>query len=221
MDDAVATKVDQWFDECLVGADAALQAAVEATRLAGIPEIQVSPTQGKFLMVLAAALGARSALEIGTLTGYSTIWLARGLAAGGRVVTLERNEKHAEIARSNLQRAGVGDRSQVRVGDANDSLKQLIAERADFDLVFIDADKKGYPAYLSAALQLTHPGSVIVADNVVRDGRVLDESSDDADLRGIRRYIDMLATEPRLLSTALQTVGERGHDGFSISRVQR
>jgi predicted O-methyltransferase YrrM len=221
MDDAVATKVDQWFDERLVGADAALQAAVEATRLAGIPEIQVSPTQGKFLMVLAAALGARSALEIGTLTGYSTIWLARGLAAGGRVVTLERNEKHAEVARNNLQRAGVGDRSQVRVGDASDSLKQLIAERADFDLVFIDADKKGYPAYLSAALQLTHVGSVIVADNVVRDGRVLDESSGDADLRGIRRYIDMLATEPRLLSTALQTVGERGHDGFSISRVQR
>ncbi|HWG77166.1 MAG TPA: O-methyltransferase [Steroidobacteraceae bacterium] len=221
MDDAVATKVDQWLDERLVGADAALQAAVEATRLAGIPEIQVSPTQGKFLMVLAAALGARSALEIGTLTGYSTIWLARGLAAGGRVVTLERNEKHAEVARSNLQRAGVAERAQVRVGDASDSLKQLIAERADFDLVFIDADKKGYPAYLTAALQLTHAGSVIVADNVVRYGGVLDESSGDADLHGIRRYIDMLASEPRLLSTALQTVGERGHDGFSISLVQR
>jgi predicted O-methyltransferase YrrM len=221
MDHEVWTKMDQWFDERLVGADTALQATVEATRAAGIPEIQVSPTQGKFLMLLAATLGARSALEVGTLAGYSTIWLARGLAAGGRVVTLERSEKHAEVARSNLQRAGVADRSQVRVGDANDSLKQLIAEHADFDLVFIDADKKGYPAYLTAALQLTHAGSVIVADNVVRDGRVLDEASDDADIRGIRRYIEMLAAEPRLLSTALQTVGERGHDGFAISRVQR
>lgn len=221
MDHEVWTKVDQWFDERLVGADPVLEAAVEATRAAGIPEIQVSPTQGKFLMLLAAAVGARSVLEVGTLAGYSTIWLARGLAAGGRVVTLERNEKHAEIARSNLQRAGVADRSQVRVGDAVDSLKQLIAERADFDLVFIDADKKGYPAYLTAALQLTHTGSVIVADNVVRDGRVLDEATSDADLRGIRRFIEMLAAEPRLLSTAMQTVGERGHDGFSISRVQR
>jgi predicted O-methyltransferase YrrM len=221
MDHEVWTKMDQWFDERLVGADTALQASVEATRAAGIPEIQVSPTQGKFLMLLAASLGARSALEVGTLAGYSTIWLARGLAAGGRVITLERNEKHAEVARSNLQRAGVADRSQVRVGDASDSLKQLIAEHADFDLVFIDADKKGYPAYLTAALQLTHAGSLIVADNVVRDGRVLDEASDDADIRGIRRYIEMLAAEPRLLSTALQTVGERGHDGFAISRVQR
>lgn len=220
MDNEVWTKVDQWFDERLVGADTALQETLEATRVAGIPEIQVSPTQGKFLMLLAAMLGARSVLEVGTLAGYSTIWLARGVAAGGRVVTLERNEKHAEVARSNLQRAGMADRSQVRVGAASDSLQQLIAERADFDLVFIDADKKGYPDYLTAALQLTHTGSVIVADNVVRDGRVLDETTADADLRGIRRYIDMLASEPRLLSTAVQTVGERGHDGFSISRVQ-
>ncbi|HEX4049997.1 MAG TPA: O-methyltransferase [Steroidobacteraceae bacterium] len=221
METEVWTKVDHWFNDRLVGADTALQAAVEATRVADIPEIQVSPTQGKFLMVLAATLGARAVLEIGTLAGYSTIWLARGVAAGGRVVTLERNEKHAEVARSNLQRAGMADRSQVRVGAASDSLKQLIAERADFDLVFIDADKKGYPDYLTAALQLTHAGSVIVADNVVRDGRVLDEAGADEDLRGIRRYIDMLGAEPRLLSTALQTVGEKGYDGFAISRVQR
>jgi predicted O-methyltransferase YrrM len=221
MDHDIWTKMDHWFDDRLVGADVALQAAVEATRAAGIPEIQVSPTQGKFLMVLAAALGARSVLEVGTLAGYSTIWLARGVVSGGRVVTLELKEKNAEVARSNLQRAGLADRSQVRVGAASDSLRQLIAERADFDLVFIDADKKGYPDYLTAALQLTHPGSVIVADNVVRDGRVLDETSGDADLRGIRRYIEMLAAEPRLLSTALQTVGEKGYDGFAISRVQR
>lgn len=215
------TNMDHWFDDRLVGADPALEAALEAARAAGIPEIQVSPTQGKFLMVLAAALAARSVLEVGTLAGYSTIWLARGVAAGARVLTLERNESYAEVARSNLQRAGVSDRAQVRVGLASDSLSQLIAEGADFDLVFIDADKKGYPDYLAAALQLTHTGSVIVADNVVRDGRVLDEASADPDLRGIRRYIDMLAAEPRLLSTALQTVGERGHDGFSISLVQR
>lgn len=221
MDIETWIKVDHWFDDRLVGADPVMEAAVEATRAAGIPEIQVSPTQGKFLMLLAATLGARSVLEIGTLAGYSTIWLARGVGAGARVVTLERNEKFAEVARSNLQRAGVSDRAQVRVGRAGDSLRQLMAEGADFDLVFIDADKKGYPDYLTAVLQLTHTGSVIVADNVVRDGRVLDEASDDADLRGIRRYIDMLAAEPRLLSSALQTVGEKGYDGFAISRVQR
>jgi predicted O-methyltransferase YrrM len=220
MDQELWTRMDQYFDDRLVGADAALQGAVEAARAAGIPAIQVSPTQGKFLMVLAAALGARSVLEVGTLAGYSTLWLARGLAGGGRVVTLELNEKYAEVARSNLQRAGVADRVQVRLGAASESLRQLIQEHADFDLVFIDADKRGYPDYLSATLQLTHPGSVIVADNVVRDGRVLDEASGDADLRGIRRYIEMLAAEPRLLSTALQTVGEKGYDGFAISRVQ-
>lgn len=214
------TKVDHYFDERLVCADAPLQGAVEAAREAGIPAIQVSPTQGKFLMVLASALGARSVLEIGTLAGYSTIWLARGLAAGGHLVSLELNEKYAEVARGNLQRAGVADRAAVRVGAASAILQQLIQERADFDLVFIDADKRSYPDYLSAVLRLTHPGSVIVADNVVRDGRVLEESSADADVRGIRRYIEMLAAEPRLLSTALQTVGEKGYDGFAISRVQ-
>lgn len=214
------TQVDHYFDERLIGADAALHGAVEAARAAGIPAIQVSPTQGKFLMLLATAIGARSVLEVGTLAGYSAIWMARGLPDDGRLVTLELNEKYAEVARSNLQRAGVADRAQVRVGAASESLQQLIRERADFDLVFIDADKRGYPDYLGAVLQLTHAGSVIVADNVVRDGRVIDGSSDDRDLRGIRRYIEMLAAEPRLLSTALQTVGEKGYDGFAISRVQ-
>jgi len=221
MTNEVWTKMDEYFNDRLVGADAALQAGIEAARAAGIPAIQVSPTQGKFLMVLAATLGARSVLEVGTLAAYSTVWLARGLAAGGRLVSLEVNEKYAEVARGNLQRAGVADRAEVRVGAATDSLRQLIQQRADFDLVFIDADKKGYPDYLTAALQLTHAGSVIVADNVVRDGRVLDAATTDADMRGIRRYIEMLAAEPRLLSSALQTVGEKGYDGFAISRVQR
>src|SRR6185437_4986557 len=221
MTNEVWTQMDEYFNDRLVGADAALQAGIEAARAAGIPAIQVSPTQGKFLMVLAATLGARSVLEVGTLAAYSTVWLARGLAAGGRLVSLEVNEKYAEVARGNLQRAGVADRAEVRVGAATDSLRQLIQQRADFDLVFIDADKKGYPDYLTAALQLTHAGSVIVADNVVRDGRVLDAATTDADMRGIRRYIEMLAAEPRLLSSALQTVGEKGYDGFAISRVQR
>jgi predicted O-methyltransferase YrrM len=220
MENEVWTKVDHWFDDRLVGADAALQGAVEAARAAGIPAIQVSPTQGKLLMILATSLGARTVLEIGTLAAYSTIWLARGIGAAGRVVTLELNPKHAEVARSNLERAGVAERTEIRVGAATDTLKQLIQQKADFDLVFIDADKKGYPDYLQAVLQLTHPGSVIVADNVVRDGRVIDAATDDADIRGIRRYIEMLAAEPRLLSTAVQTVGEKGYDGFAISRVQ-
>jgi predicted O-methyltransferase YrrM len=220
MENEVWTQVDHWFDDRLVGADAALQGAVEASRAAGLPAIQVSPTQGKLLMILAASLGARTVLEIGTLAAYSTIWLARGIGAAGRVVTLEVNPKHAEVARSNLARAGVAERTEVRVGAATDTLKHLIQQKAEFDLVFIDADKQGYPEYLQAVLQLTHPGSVIVADNVVRDGRVIDAASDDADIRGIRRYIEMLAAEPRLLSTAVQTVGEKGYDGFAISRVQ-
>jgi predicted O-methyltransferase YrrM len=220
MENEVWTQLDHWFADRLVGADAALQGAVEATREAGMPAIQVSPTQGKLLMILATSLGARTVLEIGTLAGYSTIWLARGIGPSGRVVTLEVNPKHAEVARSNLARAGVAERTEVRVGAATDTLKHLIQEKADFDLVFIDADKKGYPDYLQAVLQLTHPGSVIVADNVVRDGHVIDAASDDADIRGIRRYIEMLAAEPRLLSTAVQTVGEKGYDGFALSRVQ-
>jgi predicted O-methyltransferase YrrM len=220
MDNEIWTRVDHWFDERLVGADAPLQAAVEAAREAGMPAIQVSPTQGKLLMLLALGMGARTVLEVGTLAGYSTIWLARAVGAQGRVVTLELDPKHAEVARSNLARAGLAARTEVRVGAASDTLAVLVREKADFDLVFIDADKRGYPDYLQAVLQLTHAGSLIVADNVVRDGRVLDQSSGDEDLRGIRRFIEMLAAEPRLLSTAIQTVGEKGYDGFAIARVQ-
>lgn len=222
MDNQVWTKMDYYFDERLVGEDASLRAAVEATRAAGVPLIQVSPTQGKLLMVLAAAIGARSILEIGTLTGYSTIWLARALGPGGRVVTLELRDKHAEVARANLQRAGVADRVQVRVGRALDVLAQLVQEGAGpFDLVFIDADKAGYPDYLTASLKLARPGTLIIADNVVRDGRVLDEATTDPDMRGIRRFIDLVAAEPRLTATAVQTVGEKGYDGFAIAVVDR
>ena len=222
MESEIWTNMDHYFDERLVGEDIPLKAAVEATRAAGVPLIQVSPTQGKLLMVLAAAIGARSILEIGTLAGYSTIWLARGLTPGGRVVTLELREQHAEVARANLQRAGVADRVQVRVGRALEVLAQLAQEGAGpFDLVFIDADKAGYPDYLTAALKLSRPGTLIVADNVVRDGRVLDEASTDPDTRGIRRFLDRVGAEPRLTATAVQTVGEKGYDGFAIAVVDR
>ncbi len=220
MEDPVWTNMDHYFDARLVGEDDALTAAVEATRAAGVPLIQVSPTQGKLLMVLAAAVGARAILEIGTLAGYSTIWLARALPPGGRVVTLELRDKHAEVARANLQRAGVADRVQLRVGRALDLLGELAQQGAGpFDVVFIDADKAGYPDYLTASLKLSRPGTLIIADNVVRDGRVLDEATTDPDTRGIRRFIDLVAAEPRLTATAVQTVGEKGYDGFAIAVV--
>lgn len=222
MESEVWTKMDHYFDARLVGEDRALTGAVEATSAAGVPLIQVSPTQGKLLMVLAAAVGARAILEIGTLAGYSTIWLARALPPGGRVVTLELREKHAQVARANLQHAGLADRVQVRVGRALDILDELAREHAGpFDLVFIDADKAGYPEYLTASLKLSRPGTLIVADNVVRDGRVLDEASTDPDMQGIRRFIDLVAAEPRLTATAVQTVGEKGYDGFAIAVVDR
>jgi predicted O-methyltransferase YrrM len=212
--------MDTYFNERLVRADPALQAAVEASRAGGLPSIQISPTQGKFLMLLARALGARRILEVGTLGGYSTIWLARALPAGGRLISCELKPEFADVARANLQRAGVGELAEVRVGRAADTLSKLIAEHAaPFDLVFIDADKAGYPDYLTAALQLSRPGTVIVADNVVRGGRVADAASTDPDIRGLRRYIDMVAAEPRLSATALQTVGEKGYDGFALALV--
>jgi predicted O-methyltransferase YrrM len=222
MEHEIWTNMDHYFDARLAREDASLTGAVEATRAADVPLIQVSPTQGKLLMVLAMAVGARSILEIGTLTGYSTIWLARALPPGGRVVTLELREKHAEVARANLQRAGLADRVQVRVGRALEVLGQLSEEGAGpFDLVFIDADKAGYPDYLTASLKLSRPGTLIIADNVVRDGRVLDEATTDPDMRGIRRFIDLVAAEPRLTATAVQTVGEKGYDGFAIAVVDR
>jgi predicted O-methyltransferase YrrM len=220
MGEALWSAVDRYFNDRLAAEDDALRAALQSSNAAGLPSIQISATQGKFLMVLARAIGARSALEIGTLGGYSTIWLARGLASDGHLVSCELSPKHAQVARSNLQRAGLADRVEVRVGAAIDTLSQLIAARsAPFDLVFIDADKAGYPDYLRASLQLSHPGTLIVADNVVREGRVVDEHSSDADIRGIRAFIELLSSDPSLLAVALQTVGERGHDGFSLALV--
>jgi len=219
MGEALWGAVDAYFDDHLAPEDDALRAAVQASDEAGLPPIQISPTQGKLLMLLARAIQARAALEIGTLGGYSTIWLARGLPADGRLVSCELNPKHADVARANLRRAGLDARVQIKVGRAVDTLSQLIAAGDRFDLVFIDADKSSYPEYLQAALQLSHPGTLIVADNVVRDGRVIDADSRDPDTRGIRAFIERLSSAPGVQAVALQTVGERGHDGFALALV--
>ncbi len=211
--------VDAYFNQQLAPEDDALRAALQASEQAGLPAIQISSSQGKLLMLLARAVQARSALEIGTLGAYSTIWLARGLPPDGRVVSCELSPKHAEVARANLQRAGLETRVQIKVGRAVQSLAQLIAQGERFDLVFIDADKASYPEYLQAALQLSRPGTLIVADNVVREGRIIDADSHDADIRGIRNFIERLGSSAGLMAVALQTVGERGHDGFALALV--
>lgn len=196
--------------------DDVLQAALEDSAAAGLPAINVAPNQGALLMVLTQAIGARSVLEIGTLGGYSTIWLARGLPAGGRLISLELESAYAEVARRNIARAGLEAEVDVRVGPAIDTLSTL---EPPFDLVFIDADKDGYPAYLEAVLDLVRPGSLIVADNVVREGDVVDATSDDPRVQGVRRYNELVAAHPRLRATAVQTVGTKGHDGFALALV--
>jgi predicted O-methyltransferase YrrM len=214
------TAVDRYFAGLLVPADPALDAALEASEAAGLPAMQVSPGEGMLLYILARAVGARSILEIGTLAGYSTIWLARALPLDGRVVTLEADGKHAEIARANVRRAGLANVVEVRLGRAADSLSALAAAGAGpFDLVFLDADKRSNPEYLSWALRLARPGTLIVADNVVRGGAVVDPEADDPDILGVRRFAELLAAEPRVRATAIQTVGSKGYDGFAIALV--
>lgn len=212
--------VDRYLTALLAPADAALDAALAASAAAGLPPHDVSPTQGKLLHVLARMVGARAILEIGTLGGYSTIWLARALPADGRIVTLECDPHHARIARANLARAGLDERIDLRVGPALETLPRLTAERrAPFDLVFVDADKRSNPDYLAWSLALTRPGGVIVFDNVVRGGAVLDAASDDPSVQGVRRLAELLAAEPRVVATAIQTVGSKGWDGFAIALV--
>jgi len=214
------TAVDDYIVEKLLGAEPP-QGALEANAAAGLPPIDVSPAQGKFLYLLAKATGSQRILEVGTLGAYSTIWLARALPAGGRLVTLEIDPHHAEVARANLDAAGVGDRVEVRVGAALESLAALAREQvAPFDFVFIDADKEHNADYVRAAIGLARPGALIVVDNVVRDGRVLDERSADPNIRGTRRLFDMLANEPRLEATAIQTVGAKQWDGFIVAVVR-
>jgi predicted O-methyltransferase YrrM len=212
--------VDRYFTELLVSSDAALDAALAASAAAGLPAINVSPTQGKLLHLLAQAIGARTILEIGTLGGYSTIWLARALPESGRVISLEADARHAEIARANVTRAGLDDIVEVRLGMALDILPELAAEgREPFDFIFVDADKPNNAAYFDWALRLSHPGSVIVVDNVVRGGDVVDAGNDSATIQGVRRFLERLAAEPRVSATAIQTVGNKGYDGFAIAVV--
>ena len=220
MTDSRWDAVDRYASELLVRPAAALDEALHAGRAAGLPPISVSAPQGKFLMLLAQAMGARRILEVGTLAGYSAIWLARALPAGGRLVTLEVEPRHASVARENIARAGFADAVEIRLGPALDALTAMTREgAAPFDLIFIDADKPSYPAYLPLAVSLSRPGTVIIADNVVRKGAVVDEDSTDARVQGVRRFNELVAANPRLDATLLQTVGSKGYDGFTLARV--
>ena len=214
------TAVDRYIRDLLVPPDPALDAALRASAAAGLPPINVSPNQGKLLMLLAQLQGARNVLEIGTLGGYSTIWLGRGLSQGGRLITLEADPKHAELARGNIARAGLAEVVEVILGRAIDTLPQLAATgRGPFDLIFIDADKPSLPDYFAWSLKLSRPGSVIVIDNVIRHGTVIDAASTAPDVQGARRMNEMMAAEKRVTATAIQTVGSKGYDGFAIARV--
>lgn len=215
------TAVDQYVSDILIPKDSILEEVLQTNATANLPAHDVSPTQGMFLQLLVQIQGARNILEIGTLGGYSTIWLARSLPPEGRVVTLEANEKHADIARSNIERANLNDRIEVRTGFALDSLKQIENEKYEpFDFIFIDADKQNNPAYFEWALKLSRPGTVIIGDNVVREGEVIDNTSNDPRVQGIRRFYELIATEPRVSATALQTVGSKGYDGFIMAVVK-
>jgi len=216
--DATWDAVDRFIADHLLENDPALQAALEASEAAGLPAINVAANQGKLLMLLALAIGARRILEIGTLGGYSTIWLARGLSPGGRLITLEANPEYAEVARANIVRAGLAEMVELRVGRAQDTLPSLAAE-GPFDLIFIDADKPGTPGYFQWAVKLSRRGSLIIVDNVVREGAILDASSDDASVEAMRRFFELAATDPRVTGTAIQTVGAKGHDGLAVLLV--
>jgi predicted O-methyltransferase YrrM len=214
------TAVDRYLTDLLVPPDPVLEAALQANAAAGLPAIDVTPNQGKLLQLLARAHHARTILELGTLGAYSTIWLARALPEGGRLITLEADPKHAEVARANLQRAGLENRVELRFGPALETLPQLAAEGAGpFDLIFIDADKPNNAAYFAWALRLSRPGSLIIVDNVIRKGAVIEPASDDPRVEGTRRFFELLASEPRVSATVIQTVGSKGHDGFALALV--
>ncbi|MBQ1543859.1 methyltransferase [Caulobacter sp. CCUG 60055] len=222
MTQAQWTAIDGYLIDRLVPADPALDGALAAARAAGLPAIDVAPNQGKLLHLLARMVGARRILEIGALGGYSAIWLARALAPGGRLTTLEIDPRNAEVARANFERAGLSDLIDLRLGPALETLPKLAAEGVGpFDLAFIDADKQSNADYFAWALRLSRPGSVIVVDNVVRAGRVIEAGTADPAVLGVRRLMDMLAAEPRVEGTAVQTVGSKGHDGFVIAWVKQ
>ncbi len=214
------TSVDQYITNQLVPSDAALDAALASSAANGLPAINVSPNQGKFLHVLARSVGAKRILEVGTLGGYSTIWLARALGSGGKLITLEYEPKHADVARANIERAGLSHLVEIRLGKAIDTLPQIAAEGGQkFDFVFIDADKPANADYFAWALKLTRVGGLIIVDNVVRKGAVIEKDAD-ANAQGARRLFEAMAREPRVSSTAVQTVGSKGYDGFAIAVVR-
>jgi predicted O-methyltransferase YrrM len=215
-------QVDDYLAQHLAPSDAALDNALETSAAAGLPAISVTATQGKLLQLLAQMQGARRILELGTLGGYSTIWMGRALPPDGELTTLEIDPTHAAVARHNIDRAGLADRVHVVLGPASETLAKLAADRVEpFDLVFIDADKANIDAYFEASLPLSRPGTVIVVDNVVRKGNVVDAESEDANVRGVRRLIDKLSGDSRVSSTAVQTVGAKGYDGFILSIVAK
>jgi predicted O-methyltransferase YrrM len=214
------TKVDDYINETLVPGDSALENAVQKSNEAGLPQIQVSPSQGKLLHLLARTIGARRILEIGTLGGYSTIWLARALPPDGKLITLEFSPKHAEVAKANIAAADLVEKVELRLGPALETLPKLAAERqAPFDFIFIDADKKSMPEYFDWALRLSRKGSLIFADNVVRSGGVVDATNTDPEIQGVRRFYQALHSEPRVCATAVQTVGGKGYDGYALALV--
>jgi predicted O-methyltransferase YrrM len=220
MSEELWTAVDGYINSQLVPSDPALEGALEACDAAGLPSISVTPSQGKLLNLLARMQGAKHILEIGTLGGYSTIWLARALPANGRLVTLEADPRHAQVASKNIARAGLAHLVELREGRALDTLPELAAEGLEsFDLIFIDADKRNNPHYFEWALKLSHKGSLIIVDNVVREGAVIEGDSTDEDVQGTRRFFEMLGQEQHVISTAIQTVGSKGYDGFAIALV--
>lgn len=220
------TAVDRYITGLLVPTDPALDAALVDSDDARLPPIAVTPNQGKLLELLARVQGAHTILELGTLGGYSTIWLARALPAGGRLITLEAEPRYAEVARASIARAGLAEIVEQRVGPALETLPQLLAEGAGpFDMIFIDADKKNNPGYFEWSLKLSRPGTLIITDNVVRDGAILDPDAydpvlGDSGIQGIRRFYELLAAEPRVSATAIQTVGGKGYDGFALMIVE-
>jgi predicted O-methyltransferase YrrM len=216
------SQVDEFLSDTFALSDPALEDALRASHEAGLPSIQVSPVQGRLLHLLARSLRARRILEVGTLGGYSSIWLARALSKQGRLVSLELEPRHAEVARANLARAGLTDRVEIRVGRATESLAQLVAEGAGpFDLIFIDADKESYPEYLTWAVRLSRPGTLLIADNVIRQGAVANPADADPRVQGVRRFLQQLAVEPGVTGVAVQMVGSKGYDGWAVARVAR
>jgi predicted O-methyltransferase YrrM len=214
------TAVDTYLSTTLIPTDPILDAVIKSCADANLPVIAVPPTLGQFLNLTARMIGAKNILEIGTLGGYSTIWLARALPPSGLLITLEYDPKHAQVACANFARAGLQGKIELHLGKALDSLPKIAAtQRAPFDLIFIDADKKNNPQYFAWALKLSRPGSLIIIDNVVREGGILDAASTDPDIQGTRELFALMASEPRLLCTALQTVDAKGHDGFALALV--